>query len=95
MTKENTKKKKHIKDFSERAAARFLIEQHTIGDLRDEGDLINSQYHADTTINFVVDILQNLSGTLNEKINFLNNIKNEIPKFYGSEKNNENSESKE
>lgn len=90
--KENNdvKEIKHIKDFNERGAARFLIYEHTIGDLRDEADLRNSQYHAEVTISFIKDVLENISGTLDEKIKFFNTIKEEIPKFYGSEKDDEN-----
>jgi hypothetical protein len=86
----DVEEKKHINEFSERAAARFLIEEHTIGDLRDKGDLINSQYHAQVSVNFAHDILKNLLGTTEEKITFFENTYIEIPKFYGTQRDNEN-----
>lgn len=74
---------KRIDEYSEKACALFLIEQHTIGSLRDESDLDNAKYHANETINFIEDLLLNIDGTIEEKIKFISKIKEEIPKFYG------------
>jgi len=74
---------KNINEYNEKAGALFLIEQHTIGSLRDEADLNNAKYHAEQTVNFVEDLLLNIDGTIEEKIQFLSKIKEEIPKFYG------------
>ena len=41
------------------------------------------EYHAEQTVNFVEDLLLNIDGTIEEKIQFLSKIKEEIPKFYG------------
>lgn len=62
---------KNINEYSEKAGALFLIEQHTIGNLRDEGDLDNAKYHAEQTVNFVEDLLLNIDGTIEEKLNNL------------------------
>ena len=73
-----------IEEYSEKACALFLIEQHTIGsNLRDEADLDNAKYHAQQTIDFIEDLLLNIDGTIEEKIQFLSKIKEEIPKFHG------------
>lgn len=74
---------KNINEYSEKAGALFLIEHHTIGNLRDEADLNNAKYHAFQTVNFIEDLLLNIDGTIEEKIKFLSKIKEEIPKFYG------------
>ena len=74
---------KKIEEYSEKAGALFLIEQHTIGNLRDEADLDNAKYHAQQTIGFIEDLLLNIDGTIEEKIQFLSKIKEEIPKFHG------------
>lgn len=74
---------KNINEYNETDGALFLIEQHTIGSLRDEADLNNAKYHAEQTVNFVEDLLLNIDGTIEEKIQFLSKIKEEIPKFYG------------
>lgn len=74
---------KNIKEFGAPNSALFLIEQHTIGSLRDEVDLRNAQYHALETLNFTIDILQNIEGTIEEKIEFLLKAKEEVPKFHG------------
>ena len=74
---------KNIKEYGAPNSALFLIEQHTIGSLRDEGDLRNAQFHALETVNFTIDILQNIEGTIEEKIHFLLKTKEEIPKFHG------------
>ncbi len=73
-----------IDECNEKAVALFLIEQHTIGNLRDESDLNTSKYHALRTISFIEDLLVNIDGTSEEKINFISKIKEEIPKFYGT-----------
>jgi hypothetical protein len=74
---------KKISEYSDRAGALFLIEQHTIGNLRDEADLNNAKHHAQQTVNFIEDLLLNIDGTIEEKIEFISKIKEEIPKFYG------------
>ena len=60
-----------ISECSDRAGALFLIEQHTIGNLRDEADLDNAKYHAQQTANFIEDLLLNIDGTIEEKIEFI------------------------
>ena len=72
-----------ISEYNAAAGALFLIEQHTIGNLRDEADLDNSKYHATQTINFIEDLLLNIDGTIEEKTQFLSKIKEELPKFCG------------
>jgi len=74
---------KNIKEFGTPNSALFLIEQHTIGDLRDEADLTIAKYHALETINFTIDLFQNIEGTIEDKIEFLLKTKEEIPKFHG------------
>jgi len=74
---------KKIDEYSEKTGALFLIEQHTIGNLRDESDLDNAKYHAQQTIGFIEDLLLNIDGTIEEKVEFLSKIKEEIPKFHG------------
>jgi hypothetical protein len=74
---------KKIDEYSEKAGALFLIEQHTIGNLRDEADLDNAKYHAQQTIGFIEDLLLNIDGTIEEKIQFISKIKEELPKFHG------------
>lgn len=74
---------KKISEYNETSGALFLIEQHTIGNLRDESDLDNAKYHAQQTVNFIEDFLLNIEGTIEEKMLFLSKIKEEIPKFYG------------
>lgn len=71
----------NIQIYSEKAGGLFLIEEHTIGGLRDESDLINAQHHALVTIEFTLDIMKNIEGTIEEKIDFLLKTKEEIPKF--------------
>lgn len=74
---------KKIDEYSEKAGALFLIEQHTIGSLRDEADLDNAKYHAHQTVSFIEDLLLNIDGTIEQKVEFLTKIKEEIPKFHG------------
>jgi len=74
---------KKISEYSDKAGALFLIEQHSIGSLRDESDLDNAKYHAVQTISFIVDLLININGTIEEKIEFILKIKEEISKFHG------------
>ena len=73
---------KNIKEYRAPNSALFLIEQHTIGSLRDEADLTNAKYHALKTINFTIDLLKNIDGTIEDKIDFLLKTKDEIPKFH-------------
>jgi hypothetical protein len=75
---------KKIEEYSEKAGALFLIKQHTIGNLRSEEDLDNAKYHAEQTVSFIEDLLLNIDGTIEEKIQFISKIKEEIPKFYGN-----------
>jgi hypothetical protein len=74
---------KKINECNEKSGALFLIEQHTIGNLRNESDLDNAKYHAKQTVNFIEDLLLNIDGNIEEKINFISKIKEEIPKFHG------------
>lgn len=74
---------KNIKEYGAPNCALFLIEQHTIGALRDESDLKNAQYNALETVIFAIDLLKNIEGTTEQKIEFLLKTKEEIPKFYG------------
>ncbi len=76
---------KNLKELNERSCAWFLIEQNTIGNLRDEVDLQNAQYHSLQSVNFAIDIMKNIEGTVEEKIEFLLKTKEEIPKFKGKE----------
>lgn len=70
-----------IEEYNETSAALYLMDGHTIGDLRDEDDLEISKYHASLTIAFIEDFLINIDGTVEEKIEFISKIKKEIPKF--------------
>ena len=72
---------RHISEFSCRAGALYLIEQHTIGSLRDEVDLDNVKHHAHQTICFMEALLLNINGTIEEKIEFIKKIKDELPKL--------------
>ena len=78
------KNNKNIKDFDPTNVALFLINQHTIGDIRDENDLNNIKYHSAQTINFMIELLENVDGDLNEKIDFIKKTKSEISKFKGN-----------
>ena len=73
-------------EYSDKVGALFLIEQHSIGILRDEADLNNAKYHALQTIYFVEDFLSNIDGTNEEKIELILRIKQEIPKFHERQK---------
>lgn len=55
--------------------ALWLINEHTIGDLRDEADLDISKYHSLETINFAIDFFKEIEGTTEEKIEFLLKVK--------------------
>jgi len=72
---------KDIKEFPVKNAAWFLIDQHIIGDLRDSVDLRNAQFHSQVSVAFALDILKNIKGSINEKIEFLKKSKEEITKF--------------
>lgn len=51
---------KNINKYGIPYSALWLINQHTVGDLRDDVDLNNSKYHSLETINFAIDLLQDI-----------------------------------
>lgn len=76
---------KNIKEYHENSGALFLIQEHG-GSFRDEADLNNAKYHALLTITFIEDLLLNIEGTIEEKIDFIKKMKEEIPKFNGKKR---------
>lgn len=71
----------HINDKHENFAAQFLIQEHTVGSIRDLSDFHNIKYHIRKTICFTKDIIENFEGTNEEKCIFLDKILLDIEKF--------------
>lgn len=74
-------KNKNILEFIEYNANVFLINSHTIGSLRDESDLEIAKYHTSMTINFTLDFLKNIDGSIESKIEFLEKMVTNIKNF--------------
>jgi hypothetical protein len=72
---------KNITELNAGAVAKLLIDNHTIGGLRDEGDLRNSQYHAGKSLAFVRDIIFGFKGTKKQKLEFIEKIFIDLEKF--------------
>ena len=64
--------------------AKELLLSHVIGGLRDNDDLDIAKYHANATLTFIEEVLKNTSGTKQQKIDLIEKLKLEIPKFHGS-----------
>jgi len=73
--------KVNIKDCHQNACANFLIEEHTIGDLRDEADFDNVVYHAKKSLMFAKDLILNIDGTNEEKAKFIDDVILDYDKF--------------
>ena len=69
---------KHISEYSDEGATNFLIDEHTVGSIRDESDLNTNIYHCRVTLGFVKDILSNIEGTNEEKTEFINKVINNM-----------------
>jgi len=70
--------KKHISKYNDISATNFLIEEHTIGSIRGESDLINDIYHCRVTLSFIKDMLSNIDGTNEEKLEFVDKVINNM-----------------
>lgn len=73
--------KKKISDFHEHSLAHFLIQQHTIGDLRDSADLNNAIYHANQSLALIKDFFSNIEGSNEEKLEFIEKTFIDLTKF--------------
>lgn len=71
----------HIKDFHENFASQLLIKAHCIGAMRDESDFETVKYHIEQTLAFAKDIILNIEGTNEEKVEFIDKIQADIKKF--------------
>ena len=72
---------KNIADFHEHSASKFLIDEHTIGDMRDYQDLHNAVYHARKTLAFAKDLILNIDGTNEQKAELLDRAMEDLTKF--------------
>jgi hypothetical protein len=61
--------------------SQFLIEEHSIGGIRDEHDLLVIKKHVTTSLNIMIDILDSFDGTSEEKVAFLKEELKEVDKF--------------
>lgn len=72
---------KKVSELNEKSGALFLINTHVVGDLLTESQLENAKSHATKTASFVEDFLLNFDGTLKEKVEFIQKLKEEIQEF--------------
>lgn len=75
------KENQHISKYHENSAANFLIEEHTIGDIRDQSDFDTIKYHCKKTLIFTKDIISNIDGTNEEKQEFIEKTLEDLNKF--------------
>lgn len=73
----------NISEYNETSIAKQIIDLHVIGSLRDEADLDNAKYHANTTIGVIENLFKEIEGSVEDKLSFIEKVKNEIPKFTG------------
>ena len=78
--------KVNIKDFHENTCANFLLEEHTIGSLRDKSDFNTAVHHAKTSLIFAKDLILNINGTNEEKAEFINKVILDYDKFIVDDK---------
>jgi hypothetical protein len=73
-----------LTELSAPKCALLTLQNHSVnGSFRDEADLNIAKYHANLTIDFLIDYLSNVEGSIEDKILFLKEVKEEIPKFSG------------
>lgn len=75
--------KKHINEFQTGALAQFFLKEHSGGYFRDESDLHSAKMQTLISISNCLDIIENIEGTIEEKIAYLKNELNQIDKFHG------------
>lgn len=71
-----------ISKLHENASAWTLFRAHTIGgSIRDESDFRTVRYHCNTSLHFMKDILENVEGTQEEKLEFIKKVIEDLAKF--------------
>lgn len=78
--------KVNIKDFHENTCANFLLEEHTIGSLRDKSDFDIAVHHAKKSLLFAKDLILNIDVTNKEKAEFIDRVIRDYDKFIVDDK---------
>jgi hypothetical protein len=74
--------KKKLTDLDSNVLSSNLLQWHTIGSLRNEGDLSLTLYHGSQTIKFAQTILRDYKGTNKEKVAHLEKALEDLLLFH-------------
>lgn len=70
-----------LSDYHENYASQILIEEHTVGGIRDEADFDTIRFHCYKTLIFTKNFIEAFEGTDEEKTAFLQKVFDDLGKF--------------
>ena len=70
-----------IAEMHPHSLAQSLLKGHTIGSLRDQGDLDNAKYHAGVTLRVIKELMEDAEWTKEELIEYIDNNIKGLDKF--------------
>lgn len=85
----DTKEKVSIDKMCDFTCAKLAVENHIIGGLRNDGDLANAKFHATCSVDLMIDFIENIVGTDEQKLELLKKVKANIDKFTVKNENDE------
>ena len=70
-----------LSDYHENYASQVLIDEHSVGGIRDQADFDTIRYHCYKTLIFTKNFIEAFEGTDQEKSDFLQKVFDDLGKF--------------